>query len=38
MRNVHCRTWNMVRKLENVENETHILTHNMARNTQKRGK
>ena len=22
MRNEHCRTWNMARKLENLENET----------------
>ena len=25
MRNAHCRTWNMVRKLKNVENETLTL-------------
>ena len=25
IRNEHCRTWNMVRKLKNVENETQIL-------------
>jgi hypothetical protein len=25
MRNKHCLTWNMVRKLKNVENEMQIL-------------
>ena len=25
MRNAHCRTWNMARKLKNVENETQTL-------------
>ena len=25
MRNAHCRTWNMARKLKNKENETHTL-------------
>ena len=25
MRNAHCRTWNMVRKLKIMENETHPL-------------
>ena len=25
IRNAHCRTWNMVRKLKNVENETQIM-------------
>ena len=25
MRNAHCRTWNMARKLKNVENEKHTL-------------
>ena len=24
-RNVHCRTWNMARKLKNMENEKHPL-------------
>ena len=24
-RNVHCRTWNMVRKLKIIENEKHSL-------------
>ena len=24
-RNVHCRTWNMARKLKIMENEKHIL-------------
>ena len=23
MRNAHCRTWNMARKLKNVENEKY---------------
>ena len=33
MRNAHCRTWNMVRKLKNKENETHKLQDmDMARN------
>jgi len=27
MRNTHCRTWNMARKLTNEENETHTLEH-----------
>ena len=25
MRNAHCRSWNMVRKLKKMENETHTL-------------
>ena len=25
MRNAHCRTWNMARKLEIMENEKHLL-------------
>ena len=25
LRNVHCRTWNMARKLKNMENEKHLL-------------
>ena len=25
MRNEHCRTWNMARKLKNVKNEAQIL-------------
>jgi hypothetical protein len=25
MRNAHCRTWNMARKLKNMENEKHTL-------------
>ena len=25
MTNAHCRTWNMVRKMKNVENETQKL-------------
>ena len=24
-RNIHCRTWNMTRKLKNMENEKHTL-------------
>ena len=24
-RNVHCRTWNMARKLKTMENEKHLL-------------
>ena len=27
MRNVHCRTWNMARKLKIMENEKHPLDH-----------
>ncbi|SFW06578.1 Uncharacterised protein [Chlamydia abortus] len=26
-RNVHCRTWNMARKLKIMENEKHPLDH-----------
>ncbi len=25
MKNAHCRTWNMARKLKNKENEKHTL-------------
>ena len=25
MRNAHCRTWNMARKMKNVKNETQTL-------------
>jgi hypothetical protein len=25
MKNVHCRTWNMARKLKNIENEIKTL-------------
>ena len=35
MRNSHCRTWNMARKLKKVEKETKTLYDlNMARNTE----
>ena len=27
LRNVHCRTWNMARKLKIMENEKHPLNH-----------
>ena len=27
MRNAHCRTWNMARKLKIMENENHPLDH-----------
>ena len=27
LRNVHCRTWNMTRKLKIMENEEHPLDH-----------
>ena len=37
MRNAHCKTWDMARKLKNVENQTQTLTWNMVRNTEKRG-
>ena len=26
MRNAHCRTWNMARKLKNTENEKYALS------------
>jgi hypothetical protein len=39
MRNIYYRTWNMARKLKNVENEhKHCMTCTMARNTEKLGK
>jgi hypothetical protein len=39
MRNAHCRTWNMARKLKITENRnTHVRTWNMARKTEKGGK
>ena len=39
MRNAHCRTWSMARKLKIMETETQTLFDQaMARNTQKRGK
>ena len=39
MRNAHCRTWIMVRKLTNKENEKHTLRNsNMARKSEKREK
>jgi hypothetical protein len=33
MRKAHCRTWNMERKLKNVEKETQTLSWNVVRNT-----
>jgi len=39
MRNTHGRTWNMVRKLKNVENEKHTqLVLEYGEKTEKRGK
>ena len=39
MRHKDCRTWDMARKLKNVENVTQALIHlGYGRNTQKRGK
>jgi hypothetical protein len=39
MRNAHCGTWNMARKLKRMEMRNgHFRTWNMARNTEKRGK
>ena len=38
MRNAHCKTWNMARKLKNMENQKQPLTWNMVRNTEKPGK
>ena len=39
MRNAHCRTWIMVKKLTNKENEKHTLRNsNMARKSEKREK
>ena len=36
MRNAHCRTWNVARKMKNVENEDkYCMTWNMARNSEK---
>ena len=39
MRNTHCRTWNIARKLKNMENETQRLyiLENVEK-TDKRGK
>jgi hypothetical protein len=38
-RNVHCRTWNMARKLKIMENEKHPLDDlNNDEITEKRGK
>ena len=35
IRNAHCRTWNMARKLKNVKvRNKYCLTRNMVRNTQ----
>jgi hypothetical protein len=37
--NTHCRTWRMVRKLKNVENDTQTLYDpEMVKKTGKRGK
>ena len=40
MRNAHCRTWNMARKLKLTDNEKYTLqdVRNMARKTEKIGK
>ena len=39
MRNAHCRTWNMARKLKIMENEKYtIYDVKMARKTEKGGK
>ena len=40
MRQTHCRTWHMARKLKKVKNETQTwyMTWNRARNTEKREK
>ena len=39
MRNAHCRTWNLARKLKIKENEKYTFrTCNMARKTEKGGK
>ena len=39
MRNAHCRTWNMARKLKSRKmRNTHLRTGNMARKTEKGGK
>ena len=39
MRNAHCRTWNMARKLKIPKmRNTHFRTWNMARKTDKGGK
>ena len=39
MRNTHCRTWIMSRKLKNVENETKTLKDlNYGKKTDKQGK
>ena len=37
-RNVHCRTWNMARKLKFMENEKKFGTCYMVRKTEKCGK
>ena len=35
----HCRTWNMARKMKNVENETKTLFHlECGKKTEKRGR
>jgi hypothetical protein len=38
MRNAHCRTWNMARKLTNKEKEKLTWQDLVYRNTEKRGK
>ena len=40
MRNAHCKTWNMARKLKKTWKMRHkqCMTWNVARNTDKRGK
>ena len=36
MRNAHCRTWNMARKLKIKEKEIHTLGHEIWRGKQKK--
>ena len=38
MRNAHCRTRNMARKLKNKENETHTLGYGYGEKPEKCGK
>ena len=38
MRNAHCRTWTMERKLKILENEKHTVGHKIWRETLKGGK
>ena len=35
MRNAHCRTWSIARKLKNKENEKHTLGHEIWQETLK---